>query len=601
MRRANCLVLLVFILVSCLFVVDVKASTIGFTTVNVTAVDVCPLDNQTFVVAYHDEDNNDVSFQIYDTNGTQVLAETDVDTSVGDVGYTSVGVSAFNSTTFVIGWFDRPSKDATFAVYNKTGSLLSGPTDVDTEVGYESYSVQVSCFNSTYFVIGWCDYTDQDATFAIYTSSSTKIAGPTDVDTTVGNDCYSVSVSTFNSTLFVIGWYDAGDSDATFAVYDSAGTQIGSTIDADMDIGAQSFSVSVSTFNSTHFVMGWYDSTDEDATFAVYDSSGTLRTGPTDVDTTAGTLSRSVQVSVLNSTALVISWYDHTDFDLSFATYLSDGTVIAALTDIESWATAANYQFWYQSPCSQESGTGITIYGSNWVIAYSNMTTQAIWKTFYPNGTAWDGTIPSEGETRTWHSLTWTFDLVTRQWSHGYWNLDLHTRQWNSLSWMWTLITRAWSGQSWTFEIGGKMWNHESWTFDLVTRGWNRQSWTFGLLSKMWNPQYWTFDLLTRGWNQQSWTFDLTTRTWHGQSWMLDLLGRAWSHQFWSFDFIQKEWTHVYRFFNINVRQWNMQNWNFEFAEAFNPGMQGLLLLGILAVIAVIIIAYKHPHIPINL
>jgi len=216
---------------------------------------------------------------------------------------------------------------------------------------------------------------------------------------------------------------------------------------------------------------------------------------------------------------------------------------------------------------------------------------------------------------KTWHSLTWTFDLATRQWSHGYWtfnlntrqwfhnfwSLELLTRQWNSLSWMWTLITRAWSGQSWTFEIGGKMWNHESWTFDLVTRGWNRQSWTFGLLSKMWNPQYWTFDLLTRGWNQQSWTFDLTTRTWHGQSWMLDLLGRAWSHQFWSFDFIQKEWTHVYRFFNINVRQWNMQNWNFEFAEAFNPGMQGLLLLGILAVIAVIIIAYKHPHIPINL
>ena len=203
--------------------------------------------------------------------------------------------------------------------------------------------------------------------------------------------------------------------------------------------------------------------------------------------------------------------------------------------------------------------------------------------------------------TRTWSSLSWTFDLNTRQWFPFYWNLDLHTRQWNSLSWMWTLITRAWSGQSWTFEIGGKMWNHESWTFDLVTRGWNRQSWTFGLLSKMWNPQYWTFDLLTRGWNQQSWTFDLTTRTWHGQSWMLDLLGRAWSHQFWSFDFIQKEWTHVYRFFNINVRQWNMQNWNFEFAEAFNPGMQGLLLLGILAVIAVIIIAYKHPHIPINL
>ena len=371
--------------------------TVAFSTVSVTSVHTCPLDTHTFVIAYHDETNDDFSFQIYDTNGTQVLAETDVDTtSGGDMLYTSVGVSAFNSTTFVIGWDDKASTDTVFAVYNKAGTLLSGPTIVDDDVGSYSRSVQVSCFNSTHFVITWKDYTDFDATFAVYDSSSNLIAGPFDADDAVGAS-YSVSVSTFDSSTFVMGWYDYIDRDATFAIYNSAGTLLFGPIDADDDVYTYASSVSVSTLNSTYFVIGWFDDTDDDATFAVYNSAGTLKAGPIDVDTTAGSSMESVQVSALNSTAFVISWYDKIDFDLSFATYLSDGTAIKSLTDIESWPTAANEPFSYQSPCSQETATGIKIYGDNWIIAYANTTTQAIWRAYKPDGTEWDGTIPSAG------------------------------------------------------------------------------------------------------------------------------------------------------------------------------------------------------------
>jgi hypothetical protein len=102
-----------------------------------------------------------------------------------------------------------------------------------------------------------------------------------------------------------------------------------------------------------------------------------------------------VSVSCLNSTYFVISWYDYVDFDLSYAIYDSVGNNIVALTDIESWPTAGNVPFQYQSPCSQEAATGIEIYSDNWIIAYANTTTQAIWKAFQPNGTAWDGTIPA--------------------------------------------------------------------------------------------------------------------------------------------------------------------------------------------------------------
>lgn len=364
-----------------------------FSTIRLTSVHTCPLDNRTFVIAYHDDDNDDVSFQIYDTNGTQVLAEVDVDDASGGMfEYTSIGVSALSSTTFVIGWADRGEQDATFAVYNIAGTLLYGPTDADTTAG-SSMSVQVSCFNSTFFVIGWYDRTALTAQFAIYEASNATVkVGPIDAATTLSTS-YSVSVSTFNSTTFVVGWFDNTAKDATFAIYNSAGVNLTLPVDADDDVGTCR-SVSVSTLNSTHFVMGWFDATDQDATFAIYDSIGTLKTGPTDADTAVGTQSLAVQVAALNSTAFVISWYDYVDFDLTFATYLSDNTTIASATDIESWPTAANAPFMYQSPCSQETANNIGIYEDNWIIAYSNTTTQAICKTFYPNGTVWNGYVP---------------------------------------------------------------------------------------------------------------------------------------------------------------------------------------------------------------
>jgi hypothetical protein len=425
--RARAL-LLVFLIVSLLVLADLQFdfvstvhATTAFSAVNVTSAHTCPLDTHTFVVAYHDDTNDDFSFQIWDTNGTQVLAETDVDeTSGGAMGYTTVGVSALTSTTFVVGWLDKASTNVVFAVYDTSGACVSGPTIAGSDVGTLSYSVQVSCFNSTHFVIAWFNYTAKTVAFTVYNSTGTVISGPTNATTGIGNG-YCVSVSAFNSTHFVIGWYDVTARDATFSVYDSSSNLVAGPTDADTNAGLSAVSVSVAALNSTYFVIGWFNLTGSAAAFAVYDSAGALKTGPT-VAGGAGPSSMSVQVAVLNSTAFVISWYDNTDYDLSFATYLSDGTAVAAKTDVESWPTAANAPFKYQSPCSQETGTSIKLYSDNWVIAYANTTTQAIWQAFYPNGTAWDGTVPSEGETlSSYGSVTPSFaasssKALTFQW-----------------------------------------------------------------------------------------------------------------------------------------------------------------------------------------
>lgn len=478
-----------------------------------TSVHTCPLDETTFVLAYHDEDNDDFSFQIWDTNGTQILAETDIDTtSGGSIYYTSIGVSAFNSTTFVIGWHDNAEEDTTFAVYNITGALLSGPTDADTFTS-SSYCVQVSCLNSTHFVIAWFDLEGGYIYFSVYTSSSILATGPISLGDADGS--FSVSISAFNSTTFVIGYYNDTDYDATFTVYNSAGVLLAGPIDADTDIN-YSLSVSVSTLNSTYFVIGWYDCTDQDATFAVYDSGGNLKTGPTDADTTVG-YSRSVQVSALNSTAFVISWYDQIDFDLSFATYLTDGTFIAS-NDVESWSTVENTPFKYQSPCSKETSNNITIYNGNWIIAYANATTLPVWKAYKSDGTTWDGTIPSA---KAWYDvLAWTASLVTKTWSSG-------------ISWTASLVTRIWSsGTPLSLNLLARQnITVASWLFDLGTSIWKDiATWGANLAAMMWNDvAIWSFTLVTKTFNDVAiWFIHLETISWHAVvSWIISIIGHS--------------------------------------------------------------------------
>jgi parallel beta-helix repeat protein len=296
----------------------------------------------------------------------------------------SIAISPLDSDSIIVAWADETHDRRLFAIYNTNGTLEVSPVEADAAAGTSDHtSVGAAAFNSTHFVIGWCDNADTDIKFSIYDSGGNLIAGPIITDAAVGVS-HSVSVSALNSTHFVIGWFDDVDEDATFSIYDSGGNLIAGPTDADAAVGSTSRSVSVSALNSTHFVIGWCDNADTDIKFSIYDSGGNLIAGPTIAGVTVG-VSYSVSVSALNSINFVIGWYDNAHV-ISFSIYDSSGNNYTEIIDANTTSIR------YEDVSSYEAATDIGIWGDNFVMGHAYNATIAQWMAYDGrDGSSWDG------------------------------------------------------------------------------------------------------------------------------------------------------------------------------------------------------------------
>jgi len=363
---------------------------ITFTTQQVESLSSTPLGQDKIVLAWCDEASKSINFKIYSTYG-QVLVDTvTVDSSPGVTNacdYNSVSVAALNTTHFVIAWFDAAEQDATFAVYDYLGNLRLGPIDEDTNVGTNSWGVSVSAFNSTHIVIGYYDYVDQDATFSTWNLvTQTRVSGPIDVDTAVSTDSYNVFVATLNSTHFVFFYYDAGATDdATFAVYTITGTAVVAATDEDANIG-NSYSLSLTVLNSSYFVVAYYDAADQDITFSIYNTAGTRVVGPIDEDINVGASGAFVSVAALNSTHFVIAYYDTVDGQHTFSIYRWNTRVVGPI-DVSNVAAGLKWV----SVTSYQAGINLGLCNQNWIFAEVNATNNARFFTYTPSGSYWNG------------------------------------------------------------------------------------------------------------------------------------------------------------------------------------------------------------------
>ena len=400
--------------------------TIQFSTAAVEWPELSPLNNNTFVLTWCDETANTINFVVYDTNGTNTTPVVIVDNNVSscfDYGR-SVSVSAFNSTHFVIGYVDLTDNDVTFSTYDIFGTLVAGPIDVDTDIGTQA-SVSVSTFDSTNFVIGYSDKTDLDVTYAIYNILGTKLAGPTDEDTDI-TLARQVRVSTFSPTSWIISYMDATDNDITYSIY-SWTTRSKGPSDADSSAAFDTLGDMIA-LNSTHFVIFW----GEYSGGFVFGINDTTTAGVDIPQTTVDTSSSgscSGTLAPLNSINFIVTWLKISC--TYYSIYDSSKNLIYGPINMSSST--------YLAAASFEPTTNIGFCNNNFVLAVVSNTTSASFSTYQQDGTAWDGicniaptwsnnisSYPSSYSptNATQLNVTWSDDLDSNGYNFSYIQID---------------------------------------------------------------------------------------------------------------------------------------------------------------------------------
>lgn len=361
-----------------------------------------PVNNNTFALAFCDDTQDKILLKVWDTNGTNTTPEISVDDSAGSCsipintgawsGY-STDICMFNTTTGMVIWYDYNGGTGKIsaAMFNNTGSIIIPQFDLGTGTG-ASMTVSCRALNSTGWWVGcWMNQTDRDLTCNIYnlnTASGADIDVDTEVVGAAATYSYAVSVGTFNSTWWVVGYIDRNETDASFNIFNFR-TAIGAVNDEDTNIGA-STRMKVSVANSTNWLYGYYDQNDQDATFSSYFLETSIK-GPIDIDTAVGTPNASVSIGSQNSTQFVVLFYDGVSFDLAYGINQTFGTTkVMARTDIEDYASAQNNGPQVQDVFSQAYAVGLGLCNRNFVVAYANSSTQADFRTFWANGQVWN-------------------------------------------------------------------------------------------------------------------------------------------------------------------------------------------------------------------
>ncbi len=358
-------------------------------------VAVAPIDDTTFVIAWIDRGQNDLSFRVMDTDGSVIVDTVDVDTYVDSDS--RVSVSAIDSTKFVIAWVDGPSNDVTRAVYNINGNKLLGPSDVDTNVGYgDDTDVSVAQLGDRY-VICYANDDDKDADFKIYWNTGSQISGEMSVDSDISPDWSLqnlIECAGVNSNRWVYFWFDNGWSDdATFSIRRETGSSVVSNYDIDNNVGNWG-EVAVTTLDNNKFALAWFDSNSNDITFAIRWINNAWVAGPKDIDNYAGSYSRVAMATVredaaATSDSFVIVWRDEASSNIKAGVYDGSGNTITSPFVVDSEEDSS---FKLLDVTGRDPITGNSLCPGTFIVAFTNYSNKGEFKGFHVDGSPWDGT-----------------------------------------------------------------------------------------------------------------------------------------------------------------------------------------------------------------
>ena len=353
------------------------------------------LDNRTFIVSWVDNVENDVSFIIYDTNGTNLTSTVDADTTAD--GNSRVALSIINSTHFLLGWYDGPSDNITYAAYNRTG--VNTTQKIQAEIGgIGGINSDISLASmGDRFQYCYMDDGENDADLRSITYASLGTGTETNIDGSAGPALplqNLVSCAPINDTVFVYSWYDDNANDASFQVLNKSASALVGTTDLDTGIG-ETAQLAVTTLNNNAFAIGWFDIGGGDTgsiEFSIRTANNTIIVSDTFVDSNAGSSSRIAMATVKRSTTdqdnFIIAWNDQNASSIEAVAYNASGSLLYGPYTLASDenTTSLLFDIYARNPAAN-----ISLCDGSFVFAYTNISGSVIARTLNLDGTVWDG------------------------------------------------------------------------------------------------------------------------------------------------------------------------------------------------------------------
>ncbi len=354
-------------------------------------IEITALDNETIVLAWVDGTTFVTSFEVWHTNGTLLVNQTDVDTG-GDAN-SRVSVETINATHFSLALIDSPEDDLDLFIYNRTGAQILSRTQLDSNVGTIS-DVGLAQLGDRFMVCN-ANQNDGDADFRIRNNTGSAITGELNVDGNANpgaNGQNIIDCAPVNSTAFVVGWFDDGSNYASIRTVNAAGTLLSGQTNLDTAVG-ETAQMAVAGLRNNRFAALFYDSADQNIYLAVREASGTTISnisGPTSIDAQAGVVSRvSVAAIERNGTIrIVAAWQDINSGLLEAAVYNETGGQITAPFTI---TTTPNSSFLLFEVTGSNPTTRYGLCDGTFAISYTNATGGAVFATYRDDGSRWDG------------------------------------------------------------------------------------------------------------------------------------------------------------------------------------------------------------------
>jgi hypothetical protein len=351
-------------------------------------VDMAPLDNTTFVLAWISEGSgNNASFEVRDTNGTVIVDRIDIDTSGS--AQSRISVAAINSTHFVLALYDPPG--LVFFIYERNGNQVLGRTTLNPNIGPNRIDVSAAELGDR-FVVCNANEDNNRAEFRILNNSGgINTTGVVDQNMDPNeNRVNLVECAPISGKRWAYAWFDRQSRDVTIALLDETGSKL-DELDVDLDVG-DSGRVALAGLRNNYSAFMFYDSATEDVVLAIYDATGDNFSPvlePTDVDRDPGTDSKVsvAEVDVDGNSYIVASWWDQGASEIEAAVYASNGNRVTAPFTVDDNPEP----FYLVDVMSSNSRTGLSICNGTFIVAYTNSSGNAVFKRYRIDGSEWDG------------------------------------------------------------------------------------------------------------------------------------------------------------------------------------------------------------------